>query len=84
VAKTTAQRYLNNWLDIGVIKKLRDKETQTYYYQITNSKEYQNLEKEIDTILNKVITTIENRTTEPLPNHSTIKPVKTKATKEKA
>lgn len=83
VAKTTAQRYLNNWLDIGVIKKLRDKETQTYYYQITNSKEYQNLEKEIDIILNKVITTIENRTTEPLPNHSTIKPVKTKATKEK-
>lgn len=84
IAKTTAQRYLNNWLDTSVVKKLHDKETQTYNYQITNSKEYQNLEQEIETVLNKVIVSIENRTTEPLPNHQETKPPKTKATKQKA
>lgn len=83
VAKTTAQRYLNNWLDVGVIKKLHDKETQTYYYQITNSKEYQNLEQEIETILNKVIQNIENRTTAPQPPQNKIKSVKPNATKQK-
>jgi predicted transcriptional regulator len=83
VAKTTAQRYLNNWLDMGIIKKLHDKETQTYSYQIINGKEYQNLEKEIETVLNRVIASIENRTTEPLPNHQEIKPPKTKTAKEK-
>lgn len=84
IAKTTAQRYLNNWIDTGVVKKLHDKETQTYSYQITDSKEYQNLEQEIETVLNRVITTIESRTTEPQPNHTIIKPLKTKATKQKA
>lgn len=84
IAKTTAQRYLNNWLDTSVVKKIHDKETQTYSYQVTNSKEYQNLEQEIETVLNKVIASIENRTTEPLPNHKAIKPLKPKPTKEKA
>ena len=84
IAKTTAQRYLNNWLDTSVVKKLHDNETQTYSCQITNSKEYQNLEQEIETVLNKVIVSIENRTTEPLPNHQEIKPPKAKATKQKA
>lgn len=78
IAKTTAQRYINNWLDAGIIKKLHDKETQTYHYQILNEKEYQNLEKEIDTILNKVITAISNRTTEPPTNHPKKRAVKPK------
>lgn len=84
VAKTTAQRYLNNWLDVGLIQKIHDKENQIYYYKIVDEKEYQNLENDIDAILNKVIATIENRTTEPLPNHNTIKPPKAKAVKQKA
>jgi predicted transcriptional regulator len=83
IAKTTAQRYLDTWLEVGIISKIQDKEAQTYYYQISNENEYQNLEKEIDRILNKIIETISNRTTEPQPTQGIIKPVKPKATKEK-
>ena len=83
IAKTTAQRYLNNWLDTSIIKKIHDKETQTYNYQIINVKAYQELEHEIENVLNKIITTIENRTTEPLPNHQEIKPPKATPTKKK-
>ncbi len=70
VAKTTAQRYLNNWSDVGVITKIHNKEEQRYYYQITETKNYQQLEQEINTILNQVITKIGNRATEPQPNQS--------------
>lgn len=70
VAKTTAQRYLNNWSDVGIITKIHNKEEQRYYYQITETKNYQQLEQEINNILNQVITKIENRTTEPQPNRS--------------
>jgi predicted transcriptional regulator len=83
IAKTTAQRYLDTWLEVGIISKIKDKEAQTYYYQISNENEYQNLEAAIDRILNKIIETISNRTTEPPPTQDPIKPVKPKATKEK-
>jgi predicted transcriptional regulator len=83
IAKTTAQRYLDTWLEVGIISKIQDKEAQTYYYQISNETEYQNLEKEIDRILNKIIETISNRPTEPLPNHEIIKPAKDNATNKK-
>jgi predicted transcriptional regulator len=83
IAKTTAQRYLDTWLEVGIISKIQDKETQTHYYQISNETEYQNLEKEIDRILNKIIETISNRPTDPPPTHNTIKPVKPNTTKGK-
>lgn len=94
IAKTTAQRYLNNWVDVGVITKIHNKETQSFTYQLTNDKDYKNLEKEIDKILNKVITTITQkeqnnldpiigRTTEPQPNHPTKSAGKPKAVKQK-
>ena len=94
IAKTTAQRYLNNWIDVGVITKIHNKETQTFTYQLTNDKDYKNLEKEIDNVLNKVIATITQkeqnnqkiiieRTTEPQPNHPTKSAGKTRVVKEK-
>ena len=83
IAKTTAQRYLDTWLEVGIISKIQDKEAQTYYYQISNENEYQNLEKEIDRILNKIIETISNRPTDPLSTHNTIKSVKPNTTKKK-
>jgi predicted transcriptional regulator len=83
IAKTTAQRYLDTWLEVGIISKIQDKETQTHYYQISNETEYQNLEKEIDRILNKIIETISNRPTDPQPTQDTIKPVKPNTTNKK-
>lgn len=69
VSKTTAQRYLNSWLDVGLIQKIQDKKKQTYYYKIVDEKEYKNLENEINNILNKVVEKLKERTTEPVPNH---------------
>lgn len=68
ISKTTAQRYLNQWMEEGIIIKLHDKESQTYHYQIINEKEYQQLENKIDNVLNEVVKKIENRSTEPQPN----------------
>lgn len=68
LSKTTAQRYLNGWMDEGIIIRLHDKETQTYHYQIINEKEYQDLENKIDNVLNEIIKKIVNRNTEPQPN----------------
>src|SRR5690606_5921567 len=78
ISKTTAQRYLNGWMDEGIIIKLHNKETQTYHYQIINEKEYQQLENKIDNVLNEVIKKIENRNTEPQPNQQQNGAVKTK------
>ncbi len=82
ISKSTAQRYLHQWQDEGIIKKLHNKETQTYQYQIINEKEYQNLENKIDTLLNQIIKNIENRPGEPLPNHKPNKPVKNNKTRK--
>jgi predicted transcriptional regulator len=60
VSKTTAQRYLNQWQEASIITKIKDKKTQTYHYKIINTKDYKQLEKEIDTILNQALTKIEN------------------------
>lgn len=84
VAKTTAQRYLNNWQDAGTIKKIHDKQTQTHYYQVTGNHQYKDLEKQIDSVLDRVVTAIANRPTEPPPNHKQNGSVKSKQVKEKA
>lgn len=78
ISKTTAQRYLNGWMDEGIILKLHDKESQTYHYQIINEKEYQQLENKIDNVLNEVLKKMENRNTEPQPNQKQNESVKTK------
>lgn len=59
VSKTTAQRYLNAWIDANIITKIKNKEKQTYYYKITNTKDYKELGKEIENILNKALSKIE-------------------------
>ena len=64
IAKSTAQYYLNQWMDTGVIKKVHNKEEQTYYYQIVNETEYQQLENKINTILEQSLENIINRTSE--------------------
>jgi predicted transcriptional regulator len=83
VTKTTAQRYLNQWQEIGLIKKMQNKETQTYYYQLIDENEYQNLENKINEILENALSEIENRTTETGRNISTDVSDKTNVEKEK-
>lgn len=60
VTKTTAQRYLNQWQEVGLIKKIQNKETQTYYYQLLDENEYQNLENKISEILENALLQIES------------------------
>lgn len=95
IAKSTAQYHLNTWLDVGIIKKIHDKEssgayldrrekTQTYSYQFTSEKEYKTLENKIDTILKTVVTNIESRTSDQDRAKTQIRSVKPKATKGKA
>lgn len=59
VTKTTAQRYLNQWQEVGLIKKMQNKETQTYYYQLLDENEYQNLENKISEILESALRQID-------------------------
>lgn len=83
IAKSTAQYHLNAWLDVGIICKVHDRETQTYSYQFINEKEYKTLEKKIDEVLNRIITNIESRTSEPNRTKTQIRSVKVNTTKEK-
>ena len=83
VTKTTAQRYLNQWQEVGLIKKMQNKETQTYYYQLIDENEYKNLEMSINEILENALSEIENRTTETDRNISTDVSEKTIVEKEK-
>lgn len=83
IAKSTAQYHLNNWLDVGLITKTHDKETQTYHYRLVSDKEYKALENKIDTILKTVVATIENRTSEQDRTKSKIRSVKSSTTKQK-
>lgn len=84
IAKSTAQYHLNTWLDVGIIKKIHDKQTQTYSYQFTSEKEYKSLENKIDTVLKTVVENIENRSSERNRAKTKISSVKPKATKGKA
>ncbi len=84
IAKSTAQYHLNTWLDVGIIKKIHDKQTQTYSYQFTSEKEYKSLENKIDTVLKTVVENIENRSSEHNRAKTKISSVKSKATKGKA
>lgn len=83
VTKTTAQRYLNQWQEVGLIKKIQNKETQTYYYQLIDENEYQNLENNINEILENALLQIENRNTETPRNITTPVSDKTNVEKEK-
>ena len=65
VTKTTAQRYLNQWQEVGLIKKIQNKETQTYYYQLIDENEYQNLENKINEILENALLQIDTINRQP-------------------
>ena len=82
IAKSTAQYYLNQWMDTGVIKKVHNKEEQTYYYQIVNETEYQQLENKINTLLEQSLEKIINRTTEQDRTKTDISPVHLTVEKE--
>lgn len=83
VTKTTAQRYLNQWQEVGLIKKMQNKETQTYYYQLIDENEYKNLEMSINEILENALLQISKRNTETDRNISTDVSDKTNIEKEK-
>lgn len=83
IAKSTAQYHLNIWLDVGVITKIHNKETQTYSYQFINEKDYQSLENKIDSILKNVIETIENPSNELNRTKTPIRSVKVSSAKDK-
>lgn len=94
VTKTTAQRYLNQWQEVGLIKKIQNKETQTYYYQLIDENEYQNLENKINEILKNALLQIDTinrqsktdnqeRNTETYRNITTPVSDKTNVEKEK-
>lgn len=83
VTKTTAQRYLNGWQEVGLIKKMQNKETQTYYYQLIDENDYKNLENKINEILEDALLQIGNRNTETYRNITTDVSDKTNVEKEK-
>lgn len=83
VTKTTAQRYLNGWQEVGLIKKMQNKETQTYYYQLIDENDYRNLENKINEILENALSQIGNGNTETDRNITTSVSDKTNAVKEK-
>lgn len=82
ISKSTAQYYLNNWMDAGVIKKVHNKEEQIYYYQIVNETEYQQLENKINALLEQSLEKIINRTTEQDRTKTDISPVHLTVEKE--
>jgi hypothetical protein len=80
--KSTVQRRIQTWLDAELIKKMNDKKTKTYWYEITNTSEYDVLEQAINEALAESIDKI-NRPTEPhrpTPSQSQNKPVKASTT----
>jgi predicted transcriptional regulator len=83
IAKSTAQYHLNTWLDAGIVKKIHDKESQTYSYQFINDKEYKNLENKIDNVLKSIVVNIESRASEQDRTKTQIRSVKATTTKKK-
>lgn len=84
IAKSTAQYHLNTWLDAGIVKKIHDKESQTYSYLFINDKEYKNLENKIDNVLKSIVVNIESRASEQDRTKTQIRSVKATTTKKKA
>lgn len=84
IAKSTAQYHLNTWLDAGIVKKIHDKESQTYSYQFINDKEYKTLENKIDNVLKSIVVNIESRASEQDRTKTQIRSVKATTTKKKA
>lgn len=83
IAKSTAQYHLNTWLDAGIVKKIHDKESQTYSYQFINDAAYKNLENKIDNVLKSIVVNIESRTSEQDRTKTQIRSVKATTTKKK-
>jgi predicted transcriptional regulator len=62
--KSTVQRRIQTWLDADLIRKINDKKTKTYWYEIANKSEYNVLEEAIHQALTESIDKI-NRPIEP-------------------
>lgn len=79
VKETTLRRYNNQLLLENYIKKVQNKTTKSYAYEITNPDEYQDLKQLIDKALNDCIAQIQ-LANEPVTNHSKVaKSTKTKS-----
>lgn len=68
--KTTVQRRLQAWLDADLIRKINNKKTKTYGYEIANKSEYNVLQEAIQEALARSISQI-NRPTDPHRTTST-------------
>lgn len=80
VKETTLRRYNTQLLLENYIKKVQNKTTKSYAYEITNPKEYQDLKALIDKALQECITQIQLANS-PQDSHSkktAVKPTKTK------
>jgi predicted transcriptional regulator/translation initiation factor 1 (eIF-1/SUI1) len=71
VKETTLRRYNNQLLLENYIKKIQNKTTKSYAYEITNPKEYQDLKALIDKALQDCMTQIQRATT-PITNQSKV------------
>ena len=71
VKETTLRRYNNQLLLENYIKKVQNKTTKSYAYEITNPDEYQDLKAMIDKALQECIAQIHLATT-PVTNHTKV------------
>ncbi|MBF6652477.1 hypothetical protein C3B47_06200 [Flavobacterium columnare] len=71
VKETTLRRYNNQLLLENYIKKVQNKTTKSYAYEITNPEEYQDLKILIDNALQECIAQI-HLANEPTTNHSKV------------
>ncbi|MBP7846288.1 MAG: hypothetical protein KA007_02500, partial [Candidatus Pacebacteria bacterium] len=76
VKETTLRRYNNQLLLENYIKKVQNKTTKAYAYEITNPNEYQDLKTLIDKALQECIAQIQSATT-PATNHTKVAKLKT-------
>ena len=59
VKQTTLQRYNKQLLEEGYIKKIKGKKGQTYYFEIVNISEYQELKSQINSALQQCLMNID-------------------------
>lgn len=78
VKETTLRRYNNQLLSESYIKKVKIKESKSYWYEITDIEEYKNLKTLIDTALQDCITQIQPTTSPPTNHTQKAKTIKTK------
>jgi predicted transcriptional regulator len=71
VKETTLRRYNNQLLLENYIKKVQNKTTKAYAYEISNPEEYQDLKTTIDTALQQCIAQI-HLANKPATNHSKV------------